>query len=174
MPWTSYGTAQAIWEHERKYEQNKRAYLRGDVLKDPGSAVVWWLTRNDDHVEKTVQDIGLLAQLSSAANNTDVPETFQQFLLRFAPPHVSDPAYPSPNGSDAAWSSEREDSAADRFDAFLHAMQFDDCDPQRRLFARRVADCAATHGRHDVADELIRRYDTPGDAEPAGEADGGS
>jgi hypothetical protein len=72
----------AIWEHQRKYEQNKRAYLGRDVLKDPGSAVVWWLARNDDHVEKTVQAIGLLAQLSSAAT-------------------------------------------ADRFDAFLQAMQFD-------------------------------------------------
>lgn len=166
---------EAIWEHERKYEQSKRAYLGGDVLKDPGSAVVWWLARNDDQVEKTVQDIGLLAQLSSAANNTDVPEAFQQLASAFAFPHApNDAGDPSPNGSDPAWSPEREESAADRFETFLHAMRFDEFDPQRRLFARQVANWATMHGRQEIADELIRRYDPPNAAEPAGEADDGS
>jgi hypothetical protein len=43
-----------IWEHERKYEQNRRKYLGEDALKSPGSAVVWWLARNDDQVDKVV------------------------------------------------------------------------------------------------------------------------
>lgn len=161
---------EAIWEHERRYELNKREYLGGDVLKDPGSAVVWWLARNDDQVEKTVKDIGLLAQLSSAANNGDVPETFCSFMSGFAASN----GHPSPNGSGAAWSPEYKQSAADHFDALLQAIELDERDPQRRLFARQVADLSADHGWQELAEELIRRYDVPTDAEPAGEADDGS
>jgi hypothetical protein len=161
---------EAIWEHERKYELNKRQYLAGDVLKNPGSAVVWWLARNEDQVGKTVKDIGLLAQLSSAANNTDVPEAFHPFMPGFATPN----GHPGPNGSDAAWPPERPEFAADRFDALLQAMQFDEHDPQRRLFARQMADWAAMHGWREMAEELIRRYDAPTDADPTGEVDDGS
>ena len=46
-----------VWEHEMRYEQSRRAYLSENVLKDTGSAVVWWLAKNDDQVEKTVKDI---------------------------------------------------------------------------------------------------------------------
>lgn len=161
---------EAIWEHERRYELNKREYLGGDVLKDPGSAVVWWLARNDDHVEKTVNDIGLLAQLSSAANNGAMPDTFHSFMSGFAAPN----GHPSPNGSAAAWPQEHEQSAADHFDAFLQAIELDEDDPQRRLFARQVADLAAKYGWQELAEELIRRYDGPSDAEPTEEATDGS
>ncbi|WDO05689.1 hypothetical protein ME763_08455 [Streptomyces murinus] len=64
----------AVWEHQRTYEQSRRQYLGEDVLKNTGSAVVWWLAKNDEHVEKTVADLGLLAQLTSAANDSDIPE----------------------------------------------------------------------------------------------------
>ncbi|MEV0407282.1 hypothetical protein [Actinoallomurus sp. NPDC050550] len=161
---------EAIWEHERKYELNKREYLGEDVLKNPGSAVVWWLARNDDQVEKTVNDIGLLAQLSSAANNGDVPEAFHSFIPGFA---ASNGHY-SPNGSDAAWSPEPKDSAADRFDALVQTAPFDERDPQCRLFARQVAGWAAEHGWQELAEDLIRRYDAPTDAEPTAEEDDGS
>lgn len=52
---------EALWEHERHYERSKRSYLGGDVLKDTGSAVVWWLARNEDTatgVEGAVDRIG--------------------------------------------------------------------------------------------------------------------
>lgn len=161
---------EAVWEHERKYELSKRDYLGGDVLKNPGSAVVWWLAKNDDQVEKTVNDIGLLAQLSSAANNSDVPETFHSFLSGFAAPN----GQPASNGSGAAWSPEHKVSAGDLFDALLQAVRLDEHDPQRRLFARQVADWATAHGWQELAEELIQRYDTPTDTEPAGEAADGS
>lgn len=156
---------EALWEHERMYERIRREYLGGDVLKDPGSAVVWWLARNNEHVEKTVQDIGLLAQLSSAANNADLPPTFHPFLPGPAahngshmPPHTvpDEEMTPSP---------EEDVSAADGFEALLRKMQFDEADPQRRLFVRQLADLAAQHHRQEIAEELIRRYDPPGEAE---------
>jgi hypothetical protein len=163
----------AIWEHERKYEQSKREYLGGDVLKDPGSAVVWWLAKNDDRVEKTVQDIGLLAQLSSAANNTDVPETFRQLVSGLASAHVPDPFHLDLDGSGASQSSESGKSATDHFEAFLRAMDLIEGDPERVLFARRVADLAVRQGRQEVADEMVHRFDTPDNAEHSSEADDG-
>jgi hypothetical protein len=139
---------EAIWTHERRYEQSKREYLSGDALKDPGSAVVWWLTRNDDQVEKTVQDIALLAQLFAAANNTAVPETFQQIVTGATAQESPIPPTPDLNVS-----------AADHFDAFLRAMRLDEGNPERVLFARRVADLAMKHGQTEIADEMMDRLD---------------
>jgi hypothetical protein len=165
---------EAVWEHERKYEQSKREYLSEDVLKDPGSAVVWWLAKNNDHVEKTVQDIGLLAQLSAAANNTDVPESFRRFSLWLASADAPEPPNSGLNGSGWPQAPEGGRSAADYFDAFLHAMDLGDGDPERVLFARRVADLAAKHGQQEVADEIVQRFDTPDNSENLqGAEDGG-
>lgn len=56
---------------ERQLEQDKRAYLRDDVLATPGSAVVWWLANNPGEVVQCVDLLGTLTRLSAAAN--DVP-----------------------------------------------------------------------------------------------------
>jgi hypothetical protein len=54
---------------ERQLEQEKRAYLRDDVLATPGSAVVWWLANNPGEVAKCVDLLGTLTRLSAAAND---------------------------------------------------------------------------------------------------------
>lgn len=77
-----------VWEHERSHERNKRAYLAEDVLKTPGSAVVWWLARNPDSIRETVGLIGILAQLSAAANDTEIPELFRPMVEHPADPPV--------------------------------------------------------------------------------------
>lgn len=56
---------------ERQLEQDKRAYLRDDVLATPGSAVVWWLANNPGEVAQCVDLLGTLTRLSAAAN--DIP-----------------------------------------------------------------------------------------------------
>jgi hypothetical protein len=62
---------------ERQLEQDKRAYLRDDVLATPGSAVVWWLANNPGEVAKCVDLLGTLTRLSAAAN--DIPiETLER------------------------------------------------------------------------------------------------
>lgn len=71
---------QAVWEHQRKYERSTHKYLGEDVLKDTGSAVVWWLAKNDEQVERTVEDLGMLARLTSAVNDTDVPERLRALI----------------------------------------------------------------------------------------------
>jgi hypothetical protein len=62
-----------MWEQERRMEVSMRRYLSEDVLKDTGSAVVWWLARHTDQIEESVQMIGALAQLTVAANSKDIP-----------------------------------------------------------------------------------------------------
>jgi hypothetical protein len=169
---------EAVWEHERKYEQSKREYLGDDVLTDTGSAVVWWLARNEDHVEKTVNDIGLLAQLASAANNQDVPGRFQHLVPHPAP--VGEPAHspfgeppfsgqpgaggpfaadPESDESEEMPLQEPEPTAADHFDEFLRAMDFAQGDPQRALLAKRMANLLFAHQRWEEAQDLLRRFD---------------
>ncbi|MER7209057.1 hypothetical protein [Streptosporangium sp. NPDC000239] len=135
---------EAVWEHERRYERSRREYLGGDVLKDTGSAVVWWLAKNDDQVQKTVEDIELLARLTSAANNENLSQLFQ---------HLAS----SPAGGG---------TAGDHFEGFLQAMGLPEGEPQRALFARHVIEVVSRHGRQDVADELERRFDTPATSAP--------
>ncbi|MET0133402.1 MAG: hypothetical protein ABW215_07385 [Kibdelosporangium sp.] len=62
-----------MWEQERRMEVSMRRYLSEDVLKDTGSAVVWWLARHTDQIEESVQMISHLAQLTAAANSKDLP-----------------------------------------------------------------------------------------------------
>ncbi|MCE7003578.1 hypothetical protein LWC34_12170 [Kibdelosporangium philippinense] len=62
-----------MWEQERRMEISMRRYLSEDVLKDTGSAVVWWLSRHTDQIEESVQMIGHLAQLTAAANSKEIP-----------------------------------------------------------------------------------------------------
>ncbi|RDG39842.1 hypothetical protein [Streptomyces corynorhini] len=101
---------EAVWEHERKYEQSRRAYLGEDVLRNTGSAVVWWLHRNEDRVDKAVKDLGLLAQLTSAANDVDVSERLRHLVPRPLPPQdmERDLAGAGPAGSPAGEPSAEE------------------------------------------------------------------
>lgn len=158
----------AVWEHQRKYEQSKRKYLGEDVLKDTGSAVVWWLAKNDDQVEKTVADLGLLAQLTSAANDTAVPELLRDLIPQPREAHdvpgEHAPGEPMP-------------TAADHFADGLRVMDFPPGDARRGMLAKQVAEVIRTQEQHEAADELLQLFDlpavyAPNDADPPGRADG--
>ena len=147
---------EAVWEHQRKYEQSKREYLSEDVLKNTGSAVVWWLAQNDNHVERTVADLGLLAQLTSAANDTDVPERLRNFIPQL---------HSDPDGLDLLpeqpAASEAQPSVADHFEVFLDSMGFTDGDVRRTILAKQIADVIRTQDQHETAEDLLRRFDPP-------------
>lgn len=164
---------EAVWEHQRKYEQSKREYLGGDVLKDTGSAVVWWLAKNDDHLEKTVADLGLLAQLTSAANDADVPERLRELILQ--PQSYAEHPGPESQGEPSA-SFGREPTAADHFESFLGGMGFTDGDPRRVMLTQQIADIIKTQDRHETAEEILRRSAAPGgfSADDNGLADDGN
>ncbi|MER6716093.1 phage holin family protein [Streptomyces sp. NPDC000877] len=153
-----------VWEHERNYERSKRAYLGDDVLKDTGSAVVWWLSRNEEEVEGAVDRIGLLAQLSAAANNDSVSPIFEHLtpspsvLLDDGPTngHV-------PPGDQQASAFTGQPSANGAgpdvpFDSLLTWFGFSAEDPDLDLFVQRLSDLAQAHGKTAVADEIKRRF----------------
>jgi hypothetical protein len=120
-----------VWEHERAHERNKRAYLGNDVLKSTGSAVVWWLARRDQDVLGTVALIGALAQLSSAANNTEVPELFRHLV---GTPAVDVP-WPEPKQADPVAES-APPSATDLVEQLMDAVGL--AEDERVLFADRL------------------------------------
>jgi hypothetical protein len=146
----------AVWEHQRKYEQSKRQYLGEDVLKDTGSAVVWWLAKNDEHVEKTVADLALLAQLTSAANDTDIPERLQNLVSQqpgeqIAPELLEEGPAPAP----------KEGTATDHLSGFFDAMGFAEGDVRRAMLAKQISVIITQQNRHETAEDLLRRFDPP-------------
>lgn len=151
---------EAVWERQRRYEQNKRDYLGDDVLTSTGSAVVWWLAKNDDHVEKTVKDIGLLARLSSAANNTEVAEPFRHLVPEAFPlptpeqPHaVLQPEEPPVFGS-------HETDAADLITEAFRRVGFRPGEDESVLIADQLAMAIAPRDAV-TAEEIRRRFGGP-------------
>lgn len=78
---------EVLWEEERERERNKRAYLANDVLKDTGSAVVWWLARADTDINLsgTADIVAALARLCAVVNNIEVPEVLHAEASRETP-----------------------------------------------------------------------------------------
>ncbi|MGW4231944.1 hypothetical protein ACWEF9_22065 [Streptomyces sp. NPDC004980] len=155
---------QAVWEHQRRYEQSKRKYLGEDVLKDTGSAVVWWLAKNDEQVERTVEDLGMLARLTSAANDTDVPERLRDLIPQ---PREGQDGKEPPGRQATAF--ERAPTAADHLADALNALNLEDGDTQRRLLAKQIADAIRDQEQHETADDLVQRFDPPAAFAPDGD-----
>ncbi|GAA2103205.1 hypothetical protein GCM10009801_77980 [Streptomyces albiaxialis] len=165
---------EALWEHERKWERSKRAYLGEDVLRNTGSAVVWWLAKNDDQIQKTVDDIGVLAQLTSAANNQNVPDEFAHMvphpLPEPAPPplgppysgngfaHSEPPFGDSPSTNGAA---PPPPDASDLFADMMHAMGFSPGDGEAAYIAEEHAANLDAFGRNDEARRIRERFNSP-------------
>jgi hypothetical protein len=63
-----------VRHQERELEQHARAYLAEEVLTDPGTAVVWWLSRHPEQVREAAELLSTFAQLTAAVNNAD-PES---------------------------------------------------------------------------------------------------
>ncbi|MFD3419918.1 hypothetical protein [Streptomyces decoyicus] len=147
-----------VWKHERKYELDRRGYLGDDVLKDPGSAVVWWLAKNDDHVEKTVEHIGLLAQLASAANNSEVPEEFRHYLGEEPVPEpvpagpVAQAYVPAQSGAHPLNGA----SPGEYLNGLLHAAGVSHGDTSD--VARRIAAVLEANGKLDAGESIRQRF----------------
>ncbi|MFI6464835.1 hypothetical protein [Streptomyces sp. NPDC050528] len=165
-----------VWEHERNYERSKRAYLGEDVLKDTGSAVVWWLSRNEKEVEGAVDRIGLLARLSAAAKNETVAAPFEHLV---PPPRAVFPDGTADGGTPADWQQPygTEDATASdngsgdglSVDSLLEWFGFSAADADVDLFAKRLINIASAHGKTEAVDEIKRRFAY----EPPDQADDG-
>lgn len=155
-----------VWEHERKYEQSRRAYLGDDVLKDTGSAIVWWLHRNEDSVDATVKDIGLLAQLTSAANDEDISER----LRHLVPPVIHDPeSYGKPESWIPAQPAEQGKGFGHAFAQLLQAAGMSPDDKEVPLLAAQV-DLVLGYREGDPASEIRHYFAKPNPPEENGPA----
>ncbi|WP_431781982.1 hypothetical protein [Streptomyces chumphonensis] len=148
---------EAVWAHQRKYEQSKRRYLGEDVLKDTGSAVVWWLTKNDEHVERTVNDLALLAQLTSAANDADIPERLRDLISQ----QNGEPTASDFSGMEPSSVPQRQETATTRLSDFLDSVGFIDGDVRRPMLAAQIAGLIKEQNRHETAEEIQHHFDPP-------------
>ncbi|MEU2953539.1 hypothetical protein [Streptomyces xanthochromogenes] len=159
---------QDVWEHERNHERNKRDYLGGDVLKDTGSAVVWWLARNEDRVEETVDRIGVLARLTAAANNDEVAPEFRHLVPPPVLPPEPDVCAQGPLVSETAPDRSEEPSGkANCLDDVIAWFGFGPDDPDLALFGKRLLQVAEGHNKTEAAGEIKARFEGPGPDDPA-------
>ncbi|MEU9002210.1 hypothetical protein [Streptomyces sp. NPDC048551] len=166
-----------IWEYERQHERNKRRYLGDDVLKSAGSAVVWWLARHENEIEKAVDMIGPLAQIAAAANDEEVPELFRHLLV---PPvgarseaTVGGPLWDGHSQGRGAFDHEEEVGVSDRLLLLLAAVGLKPDMDEYTVFVHRVVRSLEAAGLDEAAEE-IRRLVLPASDEDDGEGpDGG-
>ncbi|GAA0403512.1 hypothetical protein Acor_33220 [Acrocarpospora corrugata] len=142
-----------LHELQRQREIRDRSYLSDDVLKSPGAAVVWWLTKNANQVDTAVNLIGTLAQLSAAANDDDVSAPFLH-MAPFPPPTVE------LNGSSAP------PPPKTLIDSLRELMRQLDLDPEAvEPFVHRFAQYVRAAGRADEADQILKEFDLLPDPE---------
>ena len=179
-----------IFERERQYEQSRREYLSKDVLTSTGSAVVWWLAKHDDKIDKTVDDLGLLAELTAAARDDEIPDRLRHLTRQPSAepeptPYKESPhndgwsTRVSPNLSDrlnghsfngfpsaSPWGPDRTEEpepphSTELFEAWMESINLAAGDPRRRMFAATVARAVDAAGEQNCAQDLRARFDPP-------------
>ncbi|WP_246094262.1 hypothetical protein [Streptomyces griseofuscus] len=113
-------------------------------------------------MEKTVADLGLLAQLTSAANDSDIPERLQELL---SPSRTDGPdefdETDGPVTPDAFGGAPGHRSAADHLSDLFDAMGFPEEDPRRAMLAAQFAHIIKEQNRYETAEEVLRRFAPP-------------
>ncbi|MFJ4920712.1 hypothetical protein [Streptomyces sp. NPDC088725] len=167
-----------VWERQCHHERRKRAYIGDDVLKSPGSAVVWWMARHDEKITEAVDMIGPLAQLSAAANDMEVPEPFQPFVAQAFAGYVPDlsecdsveqadlmeeaRSLPIPEPRVA-----EQDGIVDSIVQLLKELGFTEGSDDWKVYVHRIAGSTEAAG-HQAAADRIRR-DLLGESPSGGE-----
>jgi hypothetical protein len=139
---------EGLWDYQRRYQTNKRRYLRTDVLKDSGSAVVWWLAKHEDDPRQVAESIDVLTRLAQAANSGNG-----------AAPAASAAPGPTPVVPQ---------TPAQRFEAFLDSLDPTPNEKVRLMLTDLVARFVDAHDQR-AAEEMRGRYS---EAEGGDVADG--
>ncbi|MFF8568029.1 hypothetical protein ACF06N_24035 [Streptomyces albidoflavus] len=150
-----------LWEHERQHERNKRRYLGDDVLKSAGSAVVWWLARHENEIEKAVDMIGPLAQIAAAANDEEVPELFRHLLVTPTGTRteamVGGPLWDGyDRGEEEALPREEDVAPSDRLLLLLAAVGLKPDMDEWTVLIHRVVRSLEITGQYEAAEEIRR------------------
>ncbi|MEU2026244.1 hypothetical protein ABZ565_29435 [Streptomyces sp. NPDC016469] len=160
-----------IWEHERQHERSKRRYLGEDVLKSTGSAVVWWLARHEEEIEKAVDMIGPLAQVAAAAKDEEVPDLFRHLLV---PPMgvrteatVGGPQWENSVHENGMPDREEEVGIAERLRLLLGAVGLKPDMDAYTVTAHRVMVTLEAEGLDEAAEEIRREFLPTDEDEPS-------
>ncbi len=121
------------------------------MLKTPGSALVWWLAREDCNVDEAVRQIGNLRRLTAAAHDTRVPA-----------PDFDAPQWITAVSADQP---SMHSFLLEEFDLgnngggtshhVLAAIEGLATGEERAVLSRRMAEVLAAHGHREMA-ELVR------------------
>lgn len=173
--------AMGSWESRRQHERNLREYLGEDVLRSPGNAVVWWMARHDDQIERAVDMIAPLAVLSAAANDEEIPEEYRDLFRRSGKTMEEEPmsgfGHPEPGGGQTpaghgpiCSEARQEPPPTDSLAAWLDGEGFTDGSDETRVFLDRLARMSDAAGRPEAAENIrrhMRRDDHEGGRTPA-------
>ncbi|MFF9346423.1 hypothetical protein [Streptomyces sp. NPDC014734] len=158
----------STWQSRREYECDRRAYLGDDVLRSPGSAVVWWMARHEDEIDRAVEMIAPLTCLSAAANDKEIPEEFRHLITALESPEDGSSAggfeHPEPladytepvaaraDGTSDASRTRRRSKPSDHVAALVDELGLEK--DVRAAFIQRLASTSAAAGRSDAADGI--------------------
>ncbi|MGP9017335.1 hypothetical protein ACT1U9_02865 [Streptomyces sp. BR1] len=153
------------WEQQREYERSRREYFGEDVLRSPGSAVVWWLSRHEDEIDRATDLIGPLSCLSAAANDEKIPDSYRHLIGGQASPAGA--AWPNgiDHARDADAAAAHQDQNAPPPDsrpqvryepvsALLETMGIARGSEERASFVHRLARMMEASGRPQAAEHL--------------------
>lgn len=159
--------AMGSWESRRQHERNLREYLGEDVLRSPGNAVVWWMARHDDQIERAVDMIAPLTVLSAAANDEEIPEGYWDLLRGRGKPVEGEPMsgfdHPEPGGVQTPPGhgpirpAAGQEPPVDLLTAWLDSEGFTEGSDETRVFLDRLARTSDAAGLPEAA-ESIRRH----------------
>ncbi|MEU9452622.1 hypothetical protein [Streptomyces sp. NPDC048277] len=153
------------WEQQREYERSRREYFGGDVLRSPGSAVVWWLARHEEEIERATDLIGPLSCLSAAANDEEIPDSYRHLIGSRATPAGVE----WPNGIDHPQDADPDEARQDQnarppdgqpkvrhelVSALLETMGIARESEERVAFVHRLARMMEASGRPQAAEYL--------------------
>ncbi|MFE1407361.1 hypothetical protein [Streptomyces sp. NPDC058770] len=177
--------SESTWESQREHERNRRAYLGRDVLRSPGSAVVWWMARHEDQIERAVEMIAPLTCLSAAANDREIPKEFRHLFTTSEEPIMSEDPVRDPSTGGFDHPEPVQATFGDLVSAILDEVGLEPNGAERTAFLLRLASMCEKAGGKDAADrirqDLLRtgddtgartRHDTRGDSSHAGPAEG--
>ncbi|MFD7495620.1 hypothetical protein ACFV8T_24910 [Streptomyces sp. NPDC059832] len=156
------------WESRRQHERNVREYLGDDVLQSPGSAVVWWMARHDDQIERAVEMIAPLTVLSAAANDEEIPEEYRDLFQTSESSPEKDPTggfdHPEPIGEetvpsdDSNWlAADQQPSMSDQLSSWMESMGIDEGSVEGTVFLHRLAQMSDAAGRPEAAENIRRK-----------------
>ncbi|MFD1547318.1 hypothetical protein [Nonomuraea guangzhouensis] len=145
-----------LWEQRREHERLQRDYLAKNFFPDMGSAVVWLLATNECEITETVARLADLAQLTSAANNEEVPPALRSLVTQpftLAPTLLAADSEPLDLTPPVA--------------QWLDGLTFTS-DEERQVFRLRLTKFLQETKQAPQADRITEWY---GDAEPDGPAE---